>query len=427
MKRKFPMPVKRGNVTVKIYRQKARGYVSFTVAHRDETGRLERATFSKLAEAGEYAGSLAERLNSGNGLPLVLDGPDRMAYTRAIENLAPMRVPLDVATSEYAQAVQLLEGRASLAEAVRCFVKRQGGQIVAKKVQEVVDELIATREKDGSSHCHVEDLRSRLNRFAESFHCDIATLTAADIQDFLLGLKLAPKTVNNFRTAISNLFSFARLKRYFPKDENPVAEVPEVKEPERDIGIYTPAELQLLLQHAPSGFVAYLVIAAFAGLRQSEIARLEWSHVGPDYIRVPGGERRTKSKRLVRLQPNLQQWMAQLRQPSGKVVPFANVSNEVVDVCKKAGVTSKHNGLRHSFGSYRTAILQDPAKVAHEMGNSARIVAKHYLEFVTEEQARAWFNIAPEQLTNLVTVNVPCLEAQVQAAAQAAEPRADSG
>lgn len=397
------MMLKRGSMLVKIYSQTGvKGYRSFTVVHYED-GMRERSTFSDLALAREHADVVLERLNRGADSGVFLRGAERLAYVRALEALEPSGTALDVAASEYAQAIELLKGRGSLLEAVRCFDKRQGDQTISRRVQAAVDELIATREKDGSSHRHIGDLRSRLDRFAKSFQCDIADVKAGEIQDFLLGLKLSPKSINNFRTAISNLFSFARLKRYVAKDHKPMEEVKEVKEPEREVGIYTPAEVQLLIQHAPPKFLAYVVIAAFAGLRQSEIERLEWHHVSADYIRVPGGERRTKSRRLVKLQDNLKQWLAGLRQTSGRVVPFANVSNQVMALCKNAKVESRHNGLRHSYASYRLAIVQDPARVADEMGNSPKIVQKHYRQLVTPEQAKAWFDIAPEQPKNLLS------------------------
>ena len=338
------MTVRRGSVTVKIYRQKnARGYTTYTTVHYAADGRRERLTYANLEAATAHAKKVASGLNRCEGITLILQGVDRLIYTRATEALETLGIPLDVAATEYALASQLLRGGGSVMEAVRFFVKKNGGQITPRRVETAVDELIDTRKKDGSSDRHVKDLRSRLDRFARSFACEIASVAAADIQDFLLSLKLAPKSVNNFRCAISNLFSFARLKHYVAKDYKPLEEVPEVKEPEREVGIYTPAEVQLLIQHAPRNFLAYVVIAAFAGLRQSEIGRLEWQHVGADYIRVPGGERRTKSKRLVQIQPNLKKWLPVVRQPAGRVVPFANISNEVMDLCKKAGVQSRHN------------------------------------------------------------------------------------
>lgn len=397
------MTVKRGSVYVRIYRRRcARGYITYTAAYYEADGFFTRKTFANLEDAKTHALDAAERLSRGGDPALVLQGHEQLVYARACETLQPLGVPLDTVVLDYAHAMQLLKGRESLLGAVRWYVKNHAEEVVSCAVQKAVNELIITREKDGSSIRHTKDLRSRLDRFARSFQCDIASVTAADIQDFLLSLKLAPKSVNNFRTAISNLFSFARLKRYVAKDHKPVAEVPEFKEPEKEIGIYTPAELQLLIEHAAPKFLPYVLIAAFAGLRQSEIGRLDWCHVGTDYIRVPGGERRTKSKRLVEIQPNLKQWLAPLRQSAGPIAPYCNLSNEITDLYRKAGVIGKHNGLRHSYGSYRVATLKDPAKVAHEMGNSPRIVSKHYMELVTPEQATAWFAIAPITPTNLV-------------------------
>lgn len=56
---------------------------------------------------------------------------------------------------------------------------------------------------------------------------------------------------------------------------------------------------------------------------------------------------------------------------------------------------SKRNALRHSYGSYRVALVQDPRTVAFEMGNSAQMVMRHYREVVTPEEGRAWFGIVP--------------------------------
>ena len=63
------MTVKRGSVTVRIYRQKSiRGYTTFMVAHYAADGRLERASFADLEEARTHAQDVADRLNHGQGL-----------------------------------------------------------------------------------------------------------------------------------------------------------------------------------------------------------------------------------------------------------------------------------------------------------------------------------------------------------------------
>ena len=97
------------------------------------------------------------------------------------------------------------------------------------------------------------------------------------------------------------------------------------------------------------------------------------------------------------MQPNLQAWLKTVREPAGPVVNLANVCNPLTKLAKKAEVTQQHNGLRHSYGSYRLAIVQDAAKVSFEMGNSPKMVFEHSREIVTPEQASKWFAIAPSQ------------------------------
>ena len=55
------------------------------------------------------------------------------------------------------------------------------------------------------------------------------------------------------------------------------------------------------------------------------------------------------------------------------------------------------NVLRHSFISYRIAIVQSADQVALEAGNSPSIIFKHYRELTTEEQAEKWFSIMPKE------------------------------
>ena len=54
---------------------------------------------------------------------------------------------------------------------------------------------------------------------------------------------------------------------------------------------------------------------------------------------------------------------------------------------------SLFNGLRHSFVSYRVALVKNVAQVALEAGNSPQTIFSSYRELVTPQDARAWFGI----------------------------------
>ena len=262
--------------------------------------------------------------------------------------------------------------------------------------QSLVEDLIRTREANHASERHIDDLRSLRNRFADAFQCDIHLIRPAQIQDFLSSLKLAPRTVNNFRMAISNLFAHARLRNHIPKDFDPLKDMPRAKEVDGEVEIYTPDELVALLTNPRSEMIPYMTIAAFAGLRQAELSRLDWEEIKDDHIVIHGGKTKTGRHRHVPITSNLAAWLEKHRKASGPVVSLKNVTNQLCNLLRQSEVQSKHNGLRHAFGSHRLAELKDPAKVAYEMGNTTSMVFKHYRKVVTELEALRWFSIYPD-------------------------------
>ena len=400
-KSRFRLEVARHNHRVVITDAIDKGhYVSYVISYYIE-GNRRQVRRASLADAKREAGFILTKLAQGEPDVLALTSTDRLVYLRACEMLSNRNVPLDVAVSEYIHAETLLNGIGTLTDAARFFVKQHMGFESRVLVHQAVEELLKTRRNDGSSPIHIDDLECRLGVFAKAFSCPICEVRDTDIHDFLMSLKFAPRTKNNYRTAISNLFGFARLKKYVPQNYDPLQFVPEFKEPRKPVDILPVTDLRLLLENVRLDFLPYLAIAAFAGLRQSEIQRLRWEHITRDYIRVPPGEYRVKSTRLVPILPNLRSWLATCTKDGTMVVPFKNPTNQLVPLFEKAGVALKHNCLRHSFGSYRVAATQNIAQTALEMGNSPSMIRQHYLEVVPKEEGQAWFSLvspSPEKV-----------------------------
>ena len=61
-----------------------------------------------------------------------------------------------------------------------------------------------------------------------------------------------------------------------------------------------------------------------------------------------------------------------------------------------------HNLLRHSFASYRLALLDNLEKVAYEMGNTPDIITTNYRELVEKPDAEEWFSVYPETRENKI-------------------------
>ena len=54
------------------------------------------------------------------------------------------------------------------------------------------------------------------------------------------------------------------------------------------------------------------------------------------------------------------------------------------------------DGLRHSYISYRLAVVKDLPQVALEAGNSVVIIQRHYNKRVTEKEAKSFFGVTPD-------------------------------
>ena len=78
----------------------------------------------------------------------------------------------------------------------------------------VLAELLAAKEARGKSDRYLADLRIRLGRFANDWPVDIGSIAGPDIQGWLDRLKMAPRSVANFRTCLGTLFGFAESRGY---------------------------------------------------------------------------------------------------------------------------------------------------------------------------------------------------------------------
>jgi len=178
-------------------------------------------------------------------------------------------------------------------------------------------------------------------------------------------------------------------------------------------------------------------------------------------IEIRASKAKTASRRLVPIVPNLKEWLLKYRQPAGPVVSPRNAAFELHVIAGRAndvrraawaeanGITDeqlkqatqkakemasrrslrtatkgklrgqkgevppgaetaeiegwepfawKHNGLRHSFCSYRLAAVKNTAQVALEAGNSPQMIFRHYRELVRGSEAEKWFGITPESV-----------------------------
>jgi integrase len=274
-------------------------------------------------------------------------------------------------------------------------------------VAELSDEVVEAKRKDGRAPMYVADLKKRLARFCADFgERPIAGVTVEELDDWLRGLDCSPKTRMNFRANVGVLFSYAEQRRMI--DTNPILRTARPKLADNPPEIFTVEELSGLLSAAAKltpDVVPMLAIGAFAGVREAEIRRLDWSevHQRRGHIEIKSSKAKSARRRIVEMQPNLREWLRPYAGMTGPVVP-AN-SRKKLDMVRKAARLKRwpKNGLRHGFASYRLAATHDAPRVATELGHtSPQMLYSTYRELVLPEEAERCWQISPDKAANVV-------------------------
>ncbi len=274
-------------------------------------------------------------------------------------------------------------------------------------ISQLADEVLETKRKDGRSRKYVEMLRLYFKRFGRDFGDRlIADITVEELDNWLRDLPVAPLTRADYRRNIGVLFSHATQRRII--DSNPVGFTAKPKVIDIPPEIFTVDELRKLLESAQRQepeVLPMLAIGAFAGLRDAEIKRLDWTNVkfSRGHIDVTAAKAKSARRRIVPIQPNLAAWLRPYVEMTGAVVPFA-ARGKLERVRKSAGLTRwPKNGLRHSFASYRLAATNDAPRVAAELGHATpQLLYSAYRELVLPEEAERYWQIAPAAETKNV-------------------------
>ena len=421
----WPKIIRNGSVAVKIYRVENKGRESFTLSYH-AAGKRVLKMFASLDEAVTEGKAKASTLANGELDALHMSSQDARIYVHCVEMAKATGIPLELLVKDGVEALKVVDYKVSLLEMGKEFKRRKMHELPDKMLPVAVDEMIETRSKDGTGDDYVKVLKGCLNRFKQSFNCQVRLLTTGQVADYLRSLEFTPRTKNNARTTIGAFFKFCKERGWLPRDHEGIELVPKFKEKPTDITIYSPWEVTQFLNYSRTEMVPFLAIGAFAGLRSAEIERLDWSevHLKDRFIEIKAAKAKTASRRIVPISTNLAKWLKPHVKDEGRVVPFDNVNKQIgwlvedtnkalKEAAEKAGkdpekakkVKWKKNALRHSFISYRVAETQDVPQVALEAGNSPQIIFQHYRELVQPKEAKAWFVITPGGAVKVIALS----------------------
>ena len=353
---------------------------------------VTRAT-KKAAE--EAAWEKLGEIDAGGLVWSALDGEARR-FLESVHRLAK--------AADFPAVLAFLESRSQSAEVVLSVAR-----FLAWKVA-----------KKGEKTRNLENVRRVLEPMAEQFkgRC-LVDIAPAELAEWWSGRTAGrgKKTANEVRGALVGFYKWAVWDGIHPKVTTAADKLPRQELDKAERRVLRPQEVLDVLNSVQKEFRAWVVLGAFAGLRPEEIAppqkkgmskagkrgirceEIDWRF---SVIRLPAevSKLSRNGDRLVPLTDAAKAWLAWAGIEEGMVGPVCLRNPSEQDELKRIGLEVfkgrwPQDALRHSFGSYRNAMLRNLPRVAEEMGTSVQMLQKHYHNPQTEEAGANWFSLRP--------------------------------
>ena len=314
-------------------------------------------------------------------------------------------------------------GTKSLSLAVDWFLTTYRPPVEAMAIETAVAAFLAEKVVHVRPAA-LNDYRRTLDRLKAAFPSrTVHSIATGDIQRFLSGRDVGKKRLNNLRGDMHAFFAWCQAAPREWARENPVKAIPKFKisrgVPEI-ISANTAVQLMAYVETFtggargghPAGCLApYFALALFAGMRPSitdgeiwKMARLADPSKCIDQalgvIRIAPDLAKTKSVRQITIQPNLSAWLMRYPLTKYSLIP-RNAHSMISEVRKKFPLSD--DVLRHTFISMHVAKFKSLGAAALEAGNSEAMIRKHYLNMVSETEAKKFWAIMPGMAIGTIT------------------------
>jgi integrase/recombinase XerD len=343
-------------------------------------GRGERVTLKTKAEA--------------------MTAAEQARVKRQNEGQSAFDMPADERADAKAALAMLRPHGRTLREAAAFMLKHLA--IVRQEIgiAELTAELLETKARDGASTRYLADLRSKFGIFARAFpRQKVTEFSPAALDDWLRSLPVSSASRNQTRRLLGVLFSYAVQRGYALS--SPVAQTSKAKVVDKPPGILTVAQASKLLECAEPEIQPAVALAMFAGLRpESEIVRLDWSHIDFEsrLIDIAADRTKTAQKRFVKIHDNLLEWLLPHRKTTGAIVTSRRRYFYAIARTKAAAGIKPWPAdcLRHTFASMHFAAFKNAGETAQELGHvDLKMLFKHYRERVKPAEALKFWEIRP--------------------------------
>ena len=318
-------------------------------------------------------------------------------------------------------------GGKSLMDVVNEHIKHENTSNRVTSLSACIKEFRDCKEAEGLSEASLQAYKSKLNVFSNSFDgWDVSDFTAEIILEwfdeyrthkqvkgaahgtFAKGCeKPSTTTKNSIRQRLKTFFDYAVKRNYCI--QNPFVDIPKFKAARNEsseIRHYSLKEAIGLLVNCPQRHLAAMGIALFAGIRRSELCRLNWDNVSIErkVIVMTSEITKTNRRRVIPIQDNLLSILEPLANTKGQIVNTEETwNNDRKTAHELAGVELLNNGLRKTFITNRLAVANKWV-TAEEAGNSPDIIEAYYKGLVSKEEGESYFSISLKEKANIVNI-----------------------
>jgi integrase len=355
-------------------------------------GKRTRRTFESEREAKAFAHLRNIELKEHGSNAIQLSTYERIMAQRCRDELAAFDLTIEDAT--------------------KLVLEREKARKQSCAIEAIFEQFIESlRIRELTAH-YIGQFR-RLSRYMCAVFRDkfVSDLSTRDLEEFLTnqGPNWSASSRNQHRRELVTVWVWAKKLGYC--SDEVARNITVVKAVEKPVGILQPEQLARLLATAPPKLLPGLAIGAFAGLRVSEICRLDWNEIDLEagLIRVAPAKTKTARYRDVQILPCLAAWLRPFEKSNGPVAPSADIGyfDELrQSVAEKVGITKwPGNALRHSFASYHIAHFKDAPRLALEMGHTTTyLIFSHYRALVRSVRAAEYWQIIPFSRPELATI-----------------------
>ncbi|MGJ8660889.1 MAG: tyrosine-type recombinase/integrase [Bacteroidota bacterium] len=323
-------------------------------------------------------------------------------------------------------------------------------------VDDIVEQVTTNHQRRTGQTSEIgsnaRNLRSRLKKLVTFFGTDILisdidlNQAKAFIQYLFEDCELSSTSVRNIHSSTKTLFQFAIQNEYLK--QNIFDRVPLPEKNDNEIGYYSLAVMENMWWYSCHKLRVAIVLLGYCGLRVCEYKRIFWEditfHVDGGNIHINSETGKNGRKRSIPIdlvsakqlsylkskvlneedffnkqdhlnvselldsetgESSFDEFVSSITTENMDDVVIKPTRNKIFDLPEKKyskmfndllqqfGGTKIHNGLRHSFGTYHYAMHGNWVQTTNMMGNSQKVLEKHYAALSNKAVAENYFNI----------------------------------